>query len=69
MNPNETLWVGSFKANESNLWTTLDIRFPYVWDIYGSYCSYIGKDDNDPKSYFYCAYPRSCLCAGLSNVK
>lgn len=69
MRPNETLWVGAFKINESTTWTNLDNVFTYVWDIYGSYCSYIEKGDNDPRSYFYCLYPRHCLCAGESNTK
>lgn len=61
-----SLWVGAFKGANELTWNTLDNRTVPVFDIYGTYCSYINKDYQLPRTYLYCGMSRHCLCAGVT---
>lgn len=69
MKSGETFWVGGFKTVKSQGWVDIYGSPVSVVDIYGSYCSYISKLDTIPRSYYYCNFPRHCLCAGVSSFR
>lgn len=65
----ETVWTGAFKRESGGNWTDVFGAQTQVLDIYGSYCSYMSKADIVPRSYYYCNYPRYCLCGGKSTIQ
>nr|BEG23045.1 homolog of EHV2 E7A envelope glycoprotein 42 [Macronycteris gammaherpesvirus 1] len=63
----KTYWVGVFKSN--GMWKTLKgDQVPEVYDVFNSYCAYIGHYTDSPWSSFFCDTPRHCLCGGVKSI-
>lgn len=65
----DTVWTGAFKQVSKGTWTDVFGGQTPVLDIYGSYCSYMSQADLIPRSYYYCDFPRYCLCGGKSTIQ
>lgn len=65
----DTVWTGAFKQTSGGMWTDVFGAKTSVLDIYGSHCSYMSAVDIIPRSYYYCDFPRYCLCAGKSTIQ
>lgn len=61
---NSTVWTGGFRSVSHPDWVDIWGNEVDVVDIYDSYCSYLSYVDLVPRSYYYCDFPRKCLCAG-----
>lgn len=64
----EEMWVGAFRLTNSSRWQDIFDANVQVDDIYESYCAYLPKVGQRPRSYFDCEVKRPCLCAGQSDV-